>query len=199
MGDHIVPLKKANGFYYIEFHNSNGGVSKGWISKNDVMEVDSTTQEDNVVAPSTPTPTSTVQKGVKNLSFENLLDLLNDPAHSSERILSIAKRQNSNWQLKGTDPESSEIMFTTDNSNTREFLSWHSRELILEYLTMNRSQYMYLIKEIKWTGFTSNGKTSKDDIVTATYSDSNTVIQVSEILLSDRKSYGYKFYLGLKR
>ena len=44
MGDYIKPLKTANGYYYVNYQNSNGKITKGWISKSDILLVDLTTR-----------------------------------------------------------------------------------------------------------------------------------------------------------
>jgi hypothetical protein len=43
MGDCIAPMRNTKAFYYVEFKNSKGQISKGWVSKQDVLLVDSTT------------------------------------------------------------------------------------------------------------------------------------------------------------
>lgn len=160
VGDYINPLKTVNCFYYIEYQNSSGNTSKGWISRNDILVITTIAQADL-------TPQSQANNGNKSnsirekgtdvnheyLALTELMLIFNLENHDATTINEALKEINSQWAYYGTD--SGEIFFCIKKSNNdNQMLDWHKSEEQLEYIILNPQEFISIVNQIKISGFT---------------------------------------------
>lgn len=147
---------------------------------------------------------SAVQQDEKNkakdfLEVEDLIKIIGLDNLDKKTISAYLKPLNKNWKAEGSDNE--EIYFIKNKDEaTKEMLTYHYKNYILEYITFSKNHFFQITKDIKEQNFEIT-KTSQNEFggQITTFSSMKIFIVTEEIPLTEPGQNGFKVLVAQKR
>ena len=157
------------------------------------------TQKDNAEQINRAGQQDKINKTRDFLQVADLIKIISLDNLDKKTISEYLKPINKNWKAEGSDNE--EIYFLKNKDEaTKEMLTYHYKNYVLEYLTFSKNHFFEITKDIKEQDF-EIAKTSKNEFggQITTFSSKKLLIVTEEIPLTEPGQNGFKIFVAQKR